>query len=101
MNNGKYSEGLIIGDLILVNYPNGLRSAIYAGEGSKNNPNFYIMNRNTLNYQLSQPLAKIYKNYITRDFKKSIAKIPLSNVDQETKDLYNDYINYLTNKQLL
>lgn len=101
MNNGKYTEGLIIGDLILVNYPHGLRPAIYAGEGSKNNPNFYIIDRNRLNYYLANPQKKYYKDYINRSFCKSIAKIALSNVDQETKDLYNDYINYLTNKQLL
>lgn len=101
MNNGKYTEGLVIGDLILVNYPNGLYPAIYAGEGSKNNANFYLMFHDRLKYYLANPQKRYYKDYITRSFHKSIAKIPLENVDQETKDLYNDYINYLTNKQLL
>lgn len=101
MNNGKYTEGLVIGDLILVNYPNGLYSAIYAGEGSKNNANFYLMLRDRLKYYLANPQKRYYKDYINRSFHKNIAKIPLENVDQETKDLYNDYINYLTNKQLL
>lgn len=101
MNNGKYVEGLIPGDLIVVNYPDGLHSAIYVGEGSKNNPNFYILDRNRLNYYLATPQKRHNKDYINRSFRKSIAKIPLANVDQETKDLYNDYINYLTNNQLL
>lgn len=94
MQGAKFVKNLTPGDLILVNYPSGMEAAIYVGEGSRNNPNFYTIIRRRLEYAKANG-RKIYKDYINRDFDDNIVRVDVNQVDNETRQLYIDYMEYL------
>lgn len=98
----KYSQGLQKGDLILVNYPNGFHPAIYASEGSRQNPSFYFMSQATIDYVKNNVSnSKWFKNkaYINRGYD-AIVKVELSAVGDETRDLYFRYLQFLRENSL-
>lgn len=99
--NAKYAVNLKKGDLILVNYPSGLYPAIYIKKGSRNNPNFILLMKNVLDYYNTHPSKKVDLNYIHRGYGRNIVRLHEMYADEETVELYNEYMKLLTEKGML
>ncbi len=99
--NAKYAVNLKKGDLILVNYPSGLYPAIYIKKGSRNNPNFILLWKDMLDYYNIHPSKKVYLDYINRDYSRNIVRLHEMYADEETVELYNEYMKLLIEKEML
>lgn len=101
MNNSQFAVNVQPGDLILVNYSNGLQKAVYAGEGSKGNPNFWVFNKAWLDYLTKDVNAKLHKAYINRDYSINIVKPDWNSVGNDVKDEYQAMVQILKTKNKL
>lgn len=93
----KYGRNLVKGDLIGVAYNNYIWPAIYAGQGSKNNSNFWLVTQ-ILNAKRAGQIP-IYKGYIMRH--DTMNSSPIVKINPADLTNIKDQQDYLEASQFL
>lgn len=88
-----FGNELVRGDLIMVSFDNALGFCVFAGEGSKSNPNFVYVSKQHADHAIAG--NKVYNSYINSGFSARIIKILPEFVDKERLEYAQTIINYL------